>query len=303
MNAEFVKRSGGATLVELVVTIVILGILAAVASVYLVPAFESYFATGRRAEMADLADTALRRMARDLRLALPNSARIDGSGRFVEILLTKNGGRYRASNDDDNPVATGEDVLDFTAADTAFDTLGLLAGGSDQQVVANDYVVVHNLGIAGADAYDITATQPGATTPNIAQISAFGAGALANENRITLVGAGNRFPVESPGRRFFVVAGPVTYACQNVGVDASGNGTGTLRHWSGYAITYRGGLPPTVVPGGAVDALLAGFVSGCDISYAPLPLQSRGLVSMRLAITRANETVTLYYEAHVNNVP
>jgi MSHA biogenesis protein MshO len=302
MNAPL-ARMRGATLVELVVTIVILGIVAAAASVYLVPAFESYFATQRRSDIADLADTALRRMTRELRLALPNSARVDGAGRFIEILLTKNGGRYRSSNDDNNPVATAEETLHFHDLDAVFDTLGPLASGADQQVAANDYVVIQNLGIAGANAYDIGATLPGATTPNIAQISAFGAGALANENRITLAGAGNKFPLESPGRRFFVVAGPITYACQNVGLDASGNGTGTLDRWSGYAIQYRGGLPPTVLPGGAQSALLASFVSGCDIAYAPLPLQSRGLVSLRLALTRANETVTLYYEAHVNNVP
>jgi MSHA biogenesis protein MshO len=251
----------------------------------LVPAFDSYFASQRRAQMAEVADTALRRMTRDIRLALPNSPRVDATNSFLEILMTKNGGRYRALND--SLVATTENPLDFSATDSVFDTLGSLPTGVDQTVAANDYIVIHNLGISGANAYDIAAANR-----NIAQVSALGAGALANEDRITLAVA-TQFPLESPGRRFFVVSGPVTYAC--VG--------GSLLRWSAYAIQLRGGLPPTTRPGGATEAVLAENVSACNLSYTTLPQVSRGLVGVRLAITRGNETVTLYYEAHVNNVP
>jgi MSHA biogenesis protein MshO len=278
----------GFTLVELVIAIVIIGILGAVAAMILVPAFDSYFASQRRAQMAEVADTAMRRMTRDIRLALPNSPRVDATSSFLEILMTKNGGRYRALNDDDNPVVTTENPLDFSAADSVFDTLGSLPTGVDQTVAANDYVVIHNLGIAGANAYDI-----GAANRNIAQISAFAnAPALANEDRITLTAA-TQFPLESPGRRFFVVSGPVTYACTG----------GSLLRWSGYAIQLNGGLPPTVRPVGATEAVLAANISACNLTYTTLPQVSRGLVGVRLAITRGNETVTLYYEAHVNNVP
>jgi MSHA biogenesis protein MshO len=284
----------GVTLIELVVTIVILGILGGIAAMVLVPAFDAYFASQRRAEMADLADTALRRMARDIRLALPNSPRVDAANRFLEVLMTKNGGRYRSLND--SLVGTSEDPLDFSAGDSVFETLGTLASGADHQVQANDYVVIHNLGIAGADAYDVAAANP-----NIAQIGAFGAGVLAGESRITLAAA-TQFPLESPGRRFFVVSGPVTYACVGIGT-SGGNGTGSLRRWSGYAIQLRGGLPPTALPAGATEAVLANNVSACELHYTSLPLLSRGLVGVRLAITRSNETVTLYYEAHVTNIP
>jgi MSHA biogenesis protein MshO len=251
-----------------------------------VPAFDSYFASQRRAQMAEVADTALRRMTRDIRLALPNSPRADATNSFLEILMTKNGGRYRALND--SLVGTTENPLDFSAADSVFDTLGSLPTGVDQTVAANDYIVIQNLGISGANAYDI-----GAAQPNIAQISAFAnAPALANEDRITLAAA-TQFPLESPGRRFFVVSGPVTYACTG----------GSLLRWSGYAVQLRGGLPPTVRPAGATEAVLAANVSACNLSYTTLPQVSRGLVGVRLAITQGNETVTLYYEAHVNNVP
>ena len=282
----------GVTLIELVVTIALLGILAAVAAIYIAPALEAYFASQRRAGVADVTDTALRRMTRDIRLALPNSVRSASAGgeRFLEFLLTKNGGRYRSAHDD-NP-ATMEDPLDFSG-DDGFDTLGILPSGGDQQVLAGDRVVIHNLGISGADAYDT-----GAAPPNIAPITAFGAGALAAENRLTLP-PGTQFALESPGRRFFVVAGPVTYACVGVGA-SGGNGTGFLRRWGGYAIQAA---QPTAPPGGASDAVLADNVSACELQYTAFALVSRGLVAVRLAITRGGETVTLYHEAHVNNLP
>ncbi len=288
----------GVTLLELVVVMGILSVLAATAGIFLKPAIDAYFASQRRAELVDTLDTAARRVVRDLRLALPNSVRVDPSNRYVEILLTKNGGRYRSANDDDLPAATTEDPLEFAAADTGFDTLGNLSTAAGQLVAANDYVVVHNLGIAGADAYDTAAA-----SPNIAQVGTYtvGGGALANEDRIVFSVA-KQFPLESPGRRFFVVSGAVTFACVPGAVDASGNGTGTLRRWSGYAF---GGTTaaPTSTPGGATDALLASYVTACTIEYTPVALSARGLVSVRLELTRANEAVTLYYEAHVNNVP
>jgi MSHA biogenesis protein MshO len=294
----------GVTLVELVVTIALLGILAAVASIYIAPALEAYFASQRRAELADVTDTATRRMMRDIRLALPNSARVAavGGDRFLEILLTKNGGRYRAVNDDDNPVATSENPLLFNGSDDGifdvYETAAALADiPVDQRPQAGDYVVIHNLGVTGANAYDGIA----AASPNIGQISGFvfGGGGLANENRITLTPA-TQFALESPGNRFFVVSGPVSFSCVGAGMDGSGNGTGTLRRWSGYAIQAA---QPSASPGGT-NALLANNVSACELKYTTtLALESRGLVAVRVAITRANETVTLYYEAHVNNVP
>ena len=298
----------GATLIELVVTIVVLGILAVSAAAVLVPAYEAYFASQRRAELADAADTALRRLVRDVRLALPNSARLGGSDR-LEILLTRTGGRYRAAADSD--AGTAEEWLDFTTSGpTEFDVfqpLPLAEVPGEQLVQANDHAVIHNLGIAGADAYDFTAANP-----NIKRVAgfSFASGALANESRITLAAGASRYPLDSPGRRYFVVSGPVTYACVGLGV-AGGNGTGELRRWSSYtydpalpgALAYSA-VPPAALPAGAEEAVLASNVSACEFSYsASLAQMSRGLVGIRLAITRANETVVLYHQAHIDNVP
>ena len=59
---------------------------------------DSYVAQDRRARLTDAADTALRRMVRDIRLGLPNSVRVTtvGTTIYLEFLITRTGGRYRA---------------------------------------------------------------------------------------------------------------------------------------------------------------------------------------------------------------
>jgi MSHA biogenesis protein MshO len=267
------RAAAGFTLVELVVTIALLGILAAVAAIYVAPALEAYFASQRRAQLADVADTSMRFMMREVRLALPNSARVTAAGpnEYLEILLTRNGGRYRAAN----AANTGEIPLAFTGA-LQFDTLGVAPANP------GDFIVIHNLGIPGADAY-------AAGAANLATVQAVGAGSLPNESRITLT-ANTVFPLESPGRRFFVVQGPVTYACAG----------GQLSRWSGYAIQAA---QPVAPPAGATVAVLAENVTACSLDYVALPLVSRGLVAVQLTFAQGGETVTLYYGAHINNVP
>lgn len=266
------KPSAGFTLLELIVVITITAIIAAVVAVFIRAPVDSYVDSARRAALSDTADTALRRMARDLRLALPNSVRVSGSA--VEFLQTRTGGRYRAEGDGG---ATPADVLDFATADTAFDVLGTLSNTP----VAGDLVVVYNLGISGSDAYadDNTAQVTGVTGSTISI-------------------AAKRFPYESPASRFHVVSGPVSYVCSGAGL-VNGNGTGTLRlHW-GYAKTAAQNVPPA----GGGSALLAQHVSACGFVYQQGVTARSGLVSMQLQITEGGESVSLYHEVHVPNVP
>ena len=264
----------GFTLVEVVVAISVLGIVAAMAAVFIKPPIDAYFAQQRRAELTDVADTALRRMARDIRLALPNSVRTSG-GVYLEFLLTRTGGRYRSG-----PGPGAEDPLDFSIADDQFDTLEPLSALTDQVPQAGDLVVVHNLGITGADAYagDNTGIVNTFTAPGPVE---------ADEDRITLSPA-KQFPLESPGRRFQVVSGPVTYRCFS----------GQLLRYDGYAIVAAQPTPPAGTP-----SVLANYVTDCNFDYTSLALQARGLVALRLQLTRDGEVVTLYHEVHVNNVP
>src|SRR6188474_829145 len=80
------RQPRGFTLVEAVIVIAITGILAAIVTRFIVQPVQLYLATQARAQLVDVADNALRRIARELRLALPNSPRVSSSGLSLELI-------------------------------------------------------------------------------------------------------------------------------------------------------------------------------------------------------------------------
>ena len=112
-------------------------------------------------------------------------------------------------------------------------------------------------------------------------------------------------PFDSPGHRLQTVpsTGPVTYACETVGINAAGTGTGTLRRYTGYATgAVNWGTQPAP-PVGGTNSLLADTISQCTMTYTAGVTQRSGLMSLSLTLTRASESVTLYHEVHVDNQP
>ncbi len=295
--------SAGVTLIELAITIALAGILAALIVNFVQPV-RSYIDSSRRAALADVADTALRRIGRDVRLALPNSARVTSSGgsTFLEFMLVRTGGRYRVEADaaatSTCPSGAGatpeEDVLSFSAADTCFKTIGSIPNLA--QVTTGDFVVVYNLppGTAGANAYEF----PG-TGGNKSQIASVPVAAGAGADRINFTS--NAFAYESPARRFFIIEGPVSYVC----TPSATPGAGTLTRRWGYTISAA---QPTAFSTGS-SALLATGVTACSITYdASIGAQGAGLVTLSLQLGMQDaqggtEHVNLYHAVHVNNLP
>jgi MSHA biogenesis protein MshO len=297
------SHSTGVTLIELAITIALVGILAALIVQFVSPV-RSYIDSSRRAALADTADTALRRVGRDVRLALPNSTRVRqvGSVYYLEFMLVRTGGRYRVESDPAATLTCGSgtspdaNVLSFSVADDCFKTIGAIANITD--VVATDYVVVYNLqpGTPNADAYEFPGT--GGNKSLVTSATA-GTGVNLGQDRIDLPAA-HLFTYESPGNRFFIIEGPVSYICDPTA------GVQTLtRRWN-YTIVST---PQPVTFTGGSTALLANGVTDCKISYdANVSSQGAGLVTMALELTMLDsrgsaETVKLYHAVHVNNVP
>lgn len=272
-------RQRGFTLIEAVMVITITGILAAVVAVFIRSPIQGYFALERRVAVTDTADTALRRIGRDLRLALPNSIRSVGASPLcMEYIPTGSGGRYRAE-------APGA-ALDFTTPTTTFDVFSTL-----NPIPANgDQMVIYNLGIPGADAY---------SGVNRATISS------ASANSITLASA-TLFPLSSPGNRFQVLPAAdqaVFYVCTNsgTGIDANGNGNGNLYRLAHYGFNAAAPTSCPAIP--ANTPMLAQNISNCKFTYEVGETQRNSLVSVRLAVTQNNETASLYDAIHVSNSP
>jgi len=288
----------GFTLIEAIVTIVIIGIVGAMVGMFIRNPIQQYMDVESRMAVTDVADTAVRRMARDIHLALPNSVRnpVDGSVQCIEFIPTKMGGRYRAA-----AAAAGGDPLDFTAADDAFDMLWLNGNlPAASRIAVNDVVVVYNDGIGGGDAYT------GANAIQVANLAE--PGGTANTTAITFVDAltaapfnRKQLPSESPASRFQVIpAGShvVSYRCNS----------GVLTR-STRTLTAAWGQPSDcdAMALGATVAILAQNVTTCSLNYEPpgssTGLSRFGIVSISLEMTQAGESVRLYHQIHVDNTP
>jgi MSHA biogenesis protein MshO len=269
-------RQRGFTLIELVMVIVILGIVASMVAVFMKNPIDAYFASGRRAALTDVADTTVRRIARDVHRALPNSIRTSGTT-CLEFIPTKTGGRYR-----NDSTAAGLDFAATTPADSLFNMLGLNSAlPAAQQMAANDLVVIYNLGITGSDAYNADNTSP---------ITSLGAES-GGETPINITA--KQFPLPSASSRFHVVSSTekmVSYVC-------SGS---TLYRTVSNTLTTSASCPAT----GSVIASNVNC-SSTSFSYTSSDLQRNALVNMVLSIRDSTllETVTLQHEVHVNNTP
>ena len=261
------------TLVEAVIVIAITGVIAGVVALFIQKPIQGYFDSARRAEMTDVADTAMRRMARDLRLALPNSVRVNNAGTvyYLEFLQTSGGGRYRAAVDN----AGAGNVLDFTQPTTSFDVLGppVVTVAGEQNLMA---VYNQGAGVTNADAY------AGGNTAAITGIAG---------STVTI--ASKQFPFASPASRFQIISYPVTYVCDPTAQ--------TLTRFSNYTISAT---QPTSFAVGTGSSLLAKSVTSCSFTYdANVTTQRAGLVAAALQLTQSAESINLYHEVHVSNVP
>ncbi|PIG30201.1 MSHA biogenesis protein MshO [Janthinobacterium sp. 35] len=286
-------RQRGFTLIELIVVIVITAIVAGMVTVFIRAPIQSYLDVSARAELADAADLASRRITRDVRLALPNSVRVTPDGKYLELLLTKTGGRY-LSEDDPNTIPGNVLAFDpLTPGNLDVFTIVGAAPSGVQTIVPGDFIVVNNLGDQPpVDAYDCSGQC------NRAQVASI------SGNDVTLVK--NPFVAQTPSMpslsyRFQVVSTVVTYHCA-----PNANGTGTLTRYAGYAIQVAQPESTAALTGAPSAALMANQVAACAFSFDTLPNLQRGLVSVSLTLGAPGGNagqITLVQQAQVNNSP
>ena len=267
----------GFTLVEAIIVIVVTGIVAAMTAAFIRLPVQSYVDTEARADMADAADLALRRMSRELRLALPFSVGVYNGNQTIQFLLTKTGARYIAAGMAPPPTLL---PLDFVNRNPSFDIVGAAPAGR-QAIVPGDYIVIANRGDLPADAYAY-----GAGADNISRVAAI------NGTRVTL--QQNLFAsTESPQQAFQVVTGTVTYVCT-----PAANGGGTLQRY--YTPNIVRGVANLAALG--TPALLTDMVAGCAFNTVPLAGRSGALMTMALTLQRAGgESARLVRQTHLEN--
>jgi len=269
----------GFSLVELIITIVLGGIVASMTTSILTQPIQAYMDSSRRATLTASADAALLRMQRDVRRALPNSIRISADGQTLELLHLIDGGRYRAKLASDG----SGNLLDFSG-DSSFEAFKPLALFSDQLSINNDRVVIYPLNSSGNNPY------AGDNTAVITNI------ASATAQTSTISFSAFTFPLASPQQRFFIIDTAVTYHCDTSPTLAKDK---VLMRYDGYGILSSQALPPS--SGGGIQS---NNIESCSFSYDSGSSTRSGLVTLQLVLTDdEGESVRLLHQVHVDNQP
>ncbi len=272
--------------------IMITGIVAVVVGRFITKPIQGFMDLSRRAQLVDVASVSLERMSREIRLALPNSIRVDGTGRVIEFARTVSGARYRAEV---GPLGT-EDFLDFTAVTDTFEVLGVLpnlltpgliisnpgAVPGDCATGTVDCLVIYNTGQVGADFYALD---------NVAALQTVTAASVGFTRAAP-------FPLTSPGQRFYIVDGPVAYLCNL--------GAGSVTRYAGHVVTpiqANVDSAAELTGAGAVGHLLADGITACSFSYQAGTATRGGLLTLRITVSNQGERVALMQQVHVSNVP
>lgn len=315
-----IRRVRGVTLIELVVVITISAIIATVLGVVVVGPIQGYRAQVRRAELVDAAEMTLRRMAREIHLALPNSVRVrDSLGNVdnvncaaagvtctLELLRTVDGARYRVGPGNiGHNHGPAQYRLNIPGTDNnGFNIVGFFRNIAIPFVSAAQVpparLAIYNQSANGANsAYADAVLGPGLpyviTNPaNTSFTISNDDGAPPDEHHIALNSGNFNFRWDSLNHRVFIVDTPVSYVCT---AGANGNIT---RFWN-YPITAA----QQVTPAGGNNALLSTPVTACSFSYSAGSPQRAGLITLAITLTdnASGEQVSLLYQVHVDNFP
>lgn len=302
----------GFTLIELVIGMVITAIIAGMISIFARWPVQVYLDSSNRAELSDAADTALRRLSRDIRQALPNSLRVkqggctSGSGtcNFIEFIPIKTAGRYRA---------TESGALDLeSGSNQTFDVLGppLCPSTSECTLSSGDSLVLYNLGSGNGNAYLNPVSTP---KSNRRLITTAG----TNKSSIALTGSGHglckSLPVpyydsatdtcnpdnsslsphryELPGFRFYVISDAVSYECPTTS-------NLSLTHWLRHAGYGLLATQPSSFSTGQ-QSILTTNVESCSVKLS----DDQQLLIVSLTLARNSESITLLQQIDVPNAP
>lgn len=266
------KHAGrGFTLVELVMVIALAGIVAVMISTVMSRPLQGFVDQGRRAELTDLAATALNRMARDIRLAVPNSLAV--SKDEIRIVPIAAAGRYRANQPDPSGPRQDPPICAPLAGPC---TIEILSPMEPQKDPGKHWLIIYNTGslIGLPDPVD------GMISPISPKVFTWTGGVLSADL------SNFRFALASPQHRFYLANKVVGYRC------AAG-------------VLVRAEFPDLAAADYSKAPMVVNHVDcgKSSFTYEPGTNTRNGLVTLKLVLTNEGGTVTLLQQVHVDNAP
>ena len=270
MRVARLSAQSGFTLVEIIVSIVIIGILGVGITNFIGRSTQGLVDTADRQHLAAIAWLVSEKVSRELRDALPNSFRVNnssGTGTCIEYIPTLGGSNYLSV-----PTLVAADNFEvvpfpnYTAADV------------DSTL---DRVAVYPSSLSGL--YSLASS--GVISSRVNQLSA---GTTANALTLELSSA-HRFLTDSPARRLYIVRPPAMFCF--VG--------GFLNYYSGYG--FQASMPAS---SGLTPAVVANQLSNASFTYTPGTLSRAGVVTLSFDVVDAGDaTQSIAQEIQVRNVP
>lgn len=281
MSKHIQYKLNGFTLIEMVISITILGIVASLSALIINRSVEGYDATARRAKLHSSARLAIDRIAREVRQALPNSictyngSSCNSSADRFYFLKTSDGGEYQTQS---GVYPGGAARAPLPIAPATANSFDVLSTNSLNISTGNSWVVLYN---TNNNAIYSSASKrkliSSITTKDVDGVLP------ANDIAVVNLASSTSFPGHSPSRRFQIIQeAPVIFYL---------NGTNLFRATSTFA------APNT--PVGA--QLLLENVSGLNFSYIAGIQQRASVLRIDLTITVKGETVHIIHEAHIQN--
>tara|TARA_R110001592_G_scaffold9288_1_gene49524 strand:- start:16918 stop:17751 length:834 start_codon:yes stop_codon:yes gene_type:complete len=272
-QAHYLSRQLGFTMIEMIVTIVIIGILGVGISSFIGGTTKGMIDTAERSQVATIAWLVSERLSRSLRHALPNSIRTGNDDTCLEYI----------------PIYAGTDYLSVPVIVSA--TQFEVAPFSNMATGFNFALQPLRVAVYPIDDSSIyTLTTASMISSSVAQLSA---GTTPNAQTIRL-STTHQFPSDSPSKRLFMVAQPNMYCFEGR----------MLNHYRdyGYNSTFTSaGLSNQTVIG---SRLGQGSANKGQFNYTPSTLQRNAVVTISFKVLGDNGLVQVVnQEVQIRNVP
>ena len=263
----------GFTLIKLIMVIALAGVVAVMVGTVMSRPLQSFADHSGRAELTDLAAIALNRMARDIRLAVPNSVVAAEAGDEIRLVPIAAAGRYRGNQADPNGPRQDPPACTQPSGACAIEILSPIypASSTDEH-----WLIIYN-----------THSLIGRPEPVDDSISAISPKAFTWANGVLSADLSSfRFEFASPQHRFYLANKAVGYRCR-------GGTLARAEFLDLVAVDYSAAA--TVVNN--VDCGKSSF------TYAPGTNTRNGLVTLKLVLANDGGTITLMQQVQVDNAP